>query len=174
MANRLNGHDLERLLQDRGDYLMRAAVALSGSKQAGEDLLQAALERVLASSRHAVGDTERYVRRTLYNLAADGWRRRGRWRERVPLLHSPAPAADAVAVVDLRDALARIVVQLPPSQRAVIVLRYWEQLTEPEAAELLGCSVGTVKSNTSKGLRRLRELAAEWDIEEPRLTKERQ
>jgi DNA-directed RNA polymerase specialized sigma24 family protein len=65
-------------------------------------------------------------------------------------------------VVDVRDELVRLLHQLPPRQRAVIVLRYWEQRTEAETAALLGCSEGTVKSAASRGLRRLRELAGEW------------
>ncbi len=82
-------------------------------------------------------------------------------------------AHDGTAVVDLRDALVRALQQLPPRQRAVIVLRYWEQLTETEAAELLGCTVGTVKSTTSKGLHRLRALAANWNSEDSQLAEER-
>jgi DNA-directed RNA polymerase specialized sigma24 family protein len=62
-------------------------------------------------------------------------------------------------VVDLRDQLVRLLQQLPPRQRAVVVLRYWEQRTEAETAALLGCSEGTVKSAAARGLRRLRELA---------------
>ena len=61
--------------------------------------------------------------------------------------------------MDLRDALVRLLHQLPPRQRAVIVLRYWEQRTEAETAGLLGCSEGTVKSAASRGLQRLRTLA---------------
>jgi DNA-directed RNA polymerase sigma subunit (sigma70/sigma32) len=67
-----------------------------------------------------------------------------------------------MAEVDLRDALVRLLAQLPPRQRAVIVLRYWEQLTEAETAALLGCSAGTVKSATSRALQRLRDLAESW------------
>ena len=161
MAREPDGTDLGQLLAERGDHLMRAAIALTGSRQAGEDLLQAALERVLRNSRRVESDIEGYLRRTLYNLAADGWRRRGRWRQKLSLLRSdePAGAAEGTAMVDLRDALARLLLQLPPRQRAVIVLRYWEQLTEAETATLLGCSEGTVKSTASRGLRRLRELA---------------
>src|ERR1700741_4114959 len=59
----------------------------------------------------------------------------------------------------MRDALVRLLHQLPPRQRAVIVLRYWEQHTEAETAALLGCSEGTVKSTASRGLQRLRDLA---------------
>jgi RNA polymerase sigma-70 factor (sigma-E family) len=140
---------------------MRVAIALTGDRQSGEDLLQAALERVLRKPRAVESDTEGYLRRILYNLAADGWRRRGRWRQRLPLLRPPAgeATADGTAAVDLRDALVRLMRQLPPRQRAVIVLRYWEQRTEAETAALLGCSEGTVKSTASRGLQRLRELA---------------
>jgi len=161
MGGTPTGADLERLLAERGTQLMRVAIALAGDREAGEDLLQAALERVLRKPRQVDRDTEGYLRQVLYNLAADGWRRRGRWRQRLPLLRAQAssPAADAADVVDLRDALVRLLRQLPPRQRAVIVLRYWEQRTEAETAALLGCSEGTVKSAASRGLRQLRELA---------------
>ena len=154
---------VERLLGERGQHLMCAAVALTGSRADGEDLLQAALERLLRNWRRVDTDLEGYLRRTLYNLAADGWRRRGRWRGRLAEFRSQARAAgtgtEDVAVVDLRDALVRLLQQLPPRQRAVVVLRYWEQRTEAETAELLGCTTGTVKSAAARGLRRLRELA---------------
>ncbi len=155
--------DLEAFLDERGDHLLRTAVLLAGSREAGEDLLQAALERLLRHWRAVVGDPEGYLRRTLYNLAADGWRRQRAWQRRLTLLRGGASsaAADAVAQVDERDALIRLLGQLPPRQRAVIVARYWEQLSETETAQALGCSPGTVKSAASRGLRRLRELSGE-------------
>jgi RNA polymerase sigma factor (sigma-70 family) len=70
--------------------------------------------------------------------------------------------ADAAAQVQLRQALVQALGELPPRQRAVLVLRYWEQLSEAEAAQVLGCSVGTVKSSASRGLARLRGLTADW------------
>ena len=76
----LDRGSLERLLDERGQDLMRAAVALTGSRADGEDLLQAALERLLRNWHREATDPEGYLRRTLYNLAADSWRRRGRWR----------------------------------------------------------------------------------------------
>ena len=160
--------ELEQLLAERGNWLMGIAVALTGKHADAEDLLQAALERLLRNQRRITVDAEAYLRRTMYNLAADGWRRRGLWRRKVPLLRTEqasavaGSAADAMATVDLRDALVRLLLQLPPRQRAVIMLRYWEQLSAAEAAEVLGCSEGTVKSAASKGLRRLRELAGGW------------
>jgi RNA polymerase sigma factor (sigma-70 family) len=66
-----------------------------------------------------------------------------------------------MATVDLRDELVRLLRQLPPRQRAVILLRYWEQYSEAETAEVLGCSQAAVKSAASKGLHRLRELTAD-------------
>jgi RNA polymerase sigma-70 factor (sigma-E family) len=157
--------DLERFLGEHGDRLLRIAISLTGSRADGEDLLQAALERLVPRWRTISTDAAAsYVRRTLYNLAADGWRRRGAWRRAFALWHTQdaAPGTDAVAEVDLRDALVRLLAQLPPRQRAVIVLRYWEQLSEAETAALLGCSAGTVKSATSRALQRLRELAETW------------
>jgi RNA polymerase sigma factor (sigma-70 family) len=71
-------------------------------------------------------------------------------------------------VVDLRDTLVRLLQQLPPRQRAVVVLRYWEQRTEAETAELLGCAEGTVKSAAARGLRRLRELAEPDSVPAPK------
>jgi RNA polymerase sigma-70 factor (sigma-E family) len=161
----LDTTSLERLLAERGDELLRAAVALTGSRADGEDLLQAAVERVLRNWRRVDTDPEGYLRRTLYNLAADGWRRRGRWRVRFAELVTqarPEAGSEEVAVVDVRDELVRLLQRLPPRQRAVIVLRYWEQRTQAETAALLGCSEGMVKSAASRGLRRLRELAEVW------------
>jgi RNA polymerase sigma-70 factor (sigma-E family) len=156
---------LERFLAERGEPLLQTAVLLAGSREAGEDLLQAALERMLRHWRRIDGNPEGYLRRTLHNLATDRWRRQG---TRHKLLQRLRPGAgelagpDAMAEIDLRDALVRLLAQLPARQRSVIVLRYWEQLTEAEAAAVLGCSTGTVKSAASRGLARMRELAETW------------
>jgi RNA polymerase sigma-70 factor (sigma-E family) len=163
MAHDRTGGELDRFLTERADLLMRTAVLLTGSREAGQDLLQTALERLLRHWRTLEGDPEAYLRRTLYNLAADGFRRQGRLRRKLLLLRAETPApADPTTEVDLRDALVRLLLQLPPRQRAVLVLRYWEQLTEAETAAVLGWPEGTVKSAASRGLRRLRELAEGW------------
>jgi RNA polymerase sigma-70 factor (sigma-E family) len=166
-----DGGQLERLLAERGDHLLHAAMALTGNELDAEDLLQAAVERLLRRRRR-VDDLEAYLRRILYNLAADGWRRRAARHRSRTLLPSPpddATGPDPVAVVDLRDALVRALRELPPQQRAVLVLRYWEQLTQAETADLLGCSEGAVKSAASRGLARLRELTVPWHDPLPRL-----
>jgi RNA polymerase sigma-70 factor (sigma-E family) len=152
--------DLESFLAERGEPLLRTAVLLAGSKEAGEDLLQAALERLLKHWRSIHGSPEGYLRRTLYNLAADGWRRESVWRRQLRLLRhgTDTVVAEPAVTVDLRDALVRLLMQLPPRQRAVIVARYWEELSEAETAQVLGCSAGTVKSQTWRAVRRLREL----------------
>ena len=167
--------DLERLVADRGEQLLRTAVLLAGSHQDGEDLLQAGLERLLRRGRRIAGSPEAYLRRTLYNLAADGWRRQGAWRRKLPVIGASQLAAgpDVIAAADLREALMRILRTLPPRQRAVIVLRYWEQLSQAETAAALGCSEGAVKSSASRGLQRMRDLASPWlaaEIEQEKAT----
>jgi len=155
--------ELERFLAERADHLLRTAVLLTGSREAGEDLLQTGVERLLRRWRRFDGDPEGYLRRTLCNLAIDGHRRAGRWRQREHLLRTaPVQTPDATGEVDLRDALVRLLLQLPLRQRAVLVLRYWEQLTDAETASYLGLPEGTVKSAGSRGLARLRELAENW------------
>ena len=159
------GAELERLCAERGNWLMATAIALTGDRADAEDLLQTALERLLRHRRRITG-TEAYLRRTLYNLAADGWRRRGAWQRKIPILRAEhlrggaGAAPDGTTTVDLRDELVQLLRQLPPRQRAVILLRYWEQYSEAETAEVLGCSQAAVKSAASKGLQRLRELTA--------------
>ena len=156
--------ELERLVAERGNWLIAIAIALTGNRADAEDLLQAALERLLRHRRGITTDIEAYLRRTLYNLAADRWRHQGAWRRKIPLLRAEytragaGTAPDETATVDQRDHLVRLLRQLPPHQRAVILLRYWEQRSEAETAEVLGCTKGAVKSAASKGLHRLREL----------------
>lgn len=166
--------ELERFLAERGDRLMRTAVLLTGSREAGQDLLQTAIERLLRHWRTLDGDPEAYLRRTLCNLAADGARRRGRLQRKLLLLRAGTPApADSTAEVDLRDALVRLLLQLPPRQRAVLVLRYWEELSEAETAAVLGWPEGTVKSAAARGLLRLRGLASSWQEADDDSTQDR-
>lgn len=146
---------LEVLLAERGNALLACAVLLTGRRDAGEDLLQHALERVMRRGPRLPDELEGYLRRTMYNLATDRWRRLARRREvfGTDAEHLVGDHADGV---ELREVLAGILAALPPRQRAVLVLRYFEQLSEAETAEALGCSVGTVKSAASRALQRLR------------------
>ncbi len=142
--------------------LVRAAYLLTGDRQLAEDLVQTTLIRVASRWERliAAGDPDGYVRRVLYTQHVSAWRRR-----RVPSGYSLPPRdatqpdfAHQVAVSEaVRAALAR----LGPRQRAVLVLRYFEDLSETRVAEILGCSVGTVKSQARDGLARLRVLAPE-------------
>jgi RNA polymerase sigma-70 factor (sigma-E family) len=154
---------LEQLLAEKGEHLLRTAILLTGSRADGEDLLQSALERVIHRWRRIHGDPEGYIRRTVYNLAVDGWRRRTFWRSHLGLMATLDAVPDPTEAVDQRDRIVRLLHQLPPRQRTAIVLRYWEDLSEAEIAAAMGCSVGTVKAATSRALQRLRELSAPAD-----------
>ena len=167
MRRRKRFDGLDTLIAERGNALLATAVLLTGSHAAGEDLLQASLERLMRHWGDVHGDKEGYLRRTLYHLTVDQWRR-GRRRPEVLAEVEPPSQPDRTDEVDLRHALIQALDALPPRQRAVLVLRYWEQLSEAETAELLGCSVGTVKSTASRGLSRLREVTATWAVEDSR------
>jgi RNA polymerase sigma-70 factor (sigma-E family) len=157
---------LDAFLAERGTALLRTAVLLAGSRAAGEDLLQIALERTLRRWPRLNGNPEGYLRRTLYHVAVDSWR----WRHRHPEVGLPADVApdghDLAAEVELRHALGQALAALPARQRAVLVLRYFEQLSEAEIAAALGCSAGAVKSSAARGLQRLRRALAGWDAEQ--------
>ena len=150
----------EEFVQGSSPRLFRTALLLTGhDRAAAEDLLQAALERAY---RHWARicrseEPERYVRRILANASHDRWRRAARHRERS--MHAGDAAAvtgDHAGAVADRDLLMRALAGLPKRQRTVLVLRYYSDLTELEIADVLGCSVGTVKSQASRGLARLR------------------
>jgi RNA polymerase sigma-70 factor (sigma-E family) len=161
---------LDALVADRGGALLATATLLAGGPAAGEDLLQAALERVMRHWHRVRDEPEIYLRRTIYHLAVDQWRSRRRHPEvlgRTGTELNATAQSDGTDAVDLRLALIQGLAQLPPRQRAVLVLRYWEQLSESEAADVLDCSLGTVKSSASRGLARLREATAAWTVEGP-------
>ncbi|NHC23332.1 SigE family RNA polymerase sigma factor [Nocardioides sp. IC4_145] len=144
----------EGFVAARGDALWRAAWLLTGDHQLAEDLVQTALARSWrAWERVGPEAFEAYVRRTMFTTYASWWRRK--WRGERPtadLPEGPAPGSDSSARLDLVTALAT----LPRGQRAVVVLRYFEDLSERETAEALGIGVGTVKSQASRALRSLR------------------
>jgi RNA polymerase sigma-70 factor (sigma-E family) len=148
-------------VQTRYGEMLRVAYLLSGSEHEAEDLLQGALLRVMRRW-HRIEDPVPYVRRTMINLHVSRWRRY-RARELVTSVVPERPVRDPADQVSDRQTLMSALRSLPPRTRAVIVLRYWVDLSEAETAALLGCSVGSVKSNASRGLSRLREaLPGAW------------
>lgn len=152
----------EEFVRGRSAHLFRLAFALSGWNEAtAQDLLQIALERAYSRRRQLFRDAaaEPYVRRVLVNAAID-WRRGLRRRGEQPLTADVADVAveDRTAQVADRDLLVRALKSLPPRQRAVLVLRYWEDLTDAQIAAALNCSAGTVRSQASRALARLRQL----------------
>lgn len=148
-------------VRERWTPLVRTAALLTGDRHAAEDLAQEALVRA-ARHWHRVdpATADAYVRRILYTRSVDAWR----WRRHQP---DPAPpqadrsALDAMPDSDTRLTLAGALRRLTPRQRAVLVLRFYEDRTEVQTAAMLGCSVSTVKSQTRHSLARLRELAPE-------------
>jgi RNA polymerase sigma-70 factor (sigma-E family) len=145
----------EEFIEARYTDLLRIAYLLTGSAHEAEDLLQASLLRVMRRWKR-VDDPMAYVRRTLVNQNISIWRRRGA-RELVTSFVPDRVVRDPAELLSERHALYGALRRLPARTRAVIVLRYWADLPEAEVAEILGCSVGTVKSRASRGLDRMRE-----------------
>ncbi|MFZ2015985.1 MAG: SigE family RNA polymerase sigma factor [Nocardioides sp.] len=152
--------DFEAWVAARGGALARTAYLLTGDVHLAEDLVQDTLAR-MADKWRAVsrsGSPDAYARTVMHHLAIDRWRRR-RVRptevltDRHPELGGEGPDVERRLV--LRDALAR----LTPKQRAVLSLRFYDDLTEAQTAAVLGCSVSTVKSQSRAALERLRVLA---------------
>ena len=153
--------DFSAYLAAREPALLRTAYLLTGSRADAEDLLQTAMAKLyLAWDR--VRDRESvdaYARRIIVNEHHSLWRRAWK-RQETTVDEVPERAAHEDAYDDGRDAaLWSFVQSLPRRQRAVVVLRYYEQLSEAETADVLGCSVGTVKSQGSRALAALRERA---------------
>ena len=140
----------EEFVQASSARLFRTALLLNGNDQAAaEDLLQLSLERAYRHWTRVCrsGEPERYVRGILANAANDRWRRAARHRERaLDDDYAGLVSADHAAGVAERDFLMRALAELPPRQRTVLVLRYFNDLPEAEIAAILGCSMGTVKA----------------------------
>jgi RNA polymerase sigma-70 factor (sigma-E family) len=151
-----------------GNRLMGLAVLLTGDRHDAEDLVQMAL---LRSARHwsaACEQPEGYTRTVLVNLARDRWRARRRHSETLLVDLPTAPVAgDTTAAVLDRQELLRACWLLPARQRAVLVLRFWEDRSIDETAAVLGCTPGTVKSQTHRALARLRAVLQVHDASQP-------
>jgi RNA polymerase sigma-70 factor (sigma-E family) len=149
----------------RSGALLSYAHLLTGDRAGAEDLLQTALARTLLAwpGVRDKDDPEGYVRRTMARLQANVWRSRRRNPED-PVAAVPEPSGPDLAVqLDERDAMWAALGELPPRQRAVLVLRYYEDLSEAEIARVLGCTRGTVKSQAAKALRHLAGVIAVTD-----------
>nr|WP_117212725.1 SigE family RNA polymerase sigma factor [Allorhizocola rhizosphaerae] len=142
--------------------LSRIAYLLTGDPHLAEDLVQQALIRVAQRWEAIRDDPDPYVRRVIYTQHVSWWRRHRADAvpsDRLPERSTSDPAHQISLRLSMREALAR----LAPRQRAVLILRYYEDLTEAQTAEVLGIAVGTVKSQTRDALARLRVVAPELE-----------
>ena len=164
MGNPNNWADLRDFVAARGLALSRTALLLTGNEAAAEDLLQDTYVDVVRKWRRIDHtNPEPYVRRIMYCRFVDGFRRRRLrdWAfttgnvEALPAAPSPGPESGVLDRITIEDALRR----LTPRQRAVLVLRFYDDLTEDQTAEAMKVSRNTVKSQTRLALRRLGELA---------------
>ncbi len=149
----------EDFVRDSGDTLLRVAVLLTSDQHLAEDIYQEALER-LAARWSRVANPGAFCRRVMHNLVID----RVRMRQRRPRELGLYPAhdsgdprsGDGMSAVELRPALLAALDTLTAQQRAIVVLRYFDDRSEAEVADLLGVSAGTVKSTASRAMARLR------------------
>ncbi|MFJ9609024.1 SigE family RNA polymerase sigma factor [Kitasatospora sp. NPDC101176] len=150
--------EFQAFTRTRWAHLVRTAYLLTGDWHHAEDLTQTALAKAYRSWRRVsrADNPDAYVRRVLVTCNSDRFRKR-RVAER--LTDAPPEVAvpgDAAARIDQRRTLMDALATLPTRQRAVVVLRYWDDRTEAEVAQAMGCSLGTVKSQAAKGLAKLR------------------
>lgn len=144
--------DFASFVGSRLPHLIKFGCALTADEHAAADLVQDALERALVKWPRIRDNPEPYVRKIMVNRSISIWRRFGREYATDHLPDRPVeePAHDEALFAALR--------QLPPRQRAVIALRYLDDLSEAETASVLGCAVGTVKSQSNGAIARLRVL----------------
>ncbi|HEX5598512.1 MAG TPA: SigE family RNA polymerase sigma factor [Micromonosporaceae bacterium] len=159
---------LAEFVASRAPALIRVAYLLTGDRSGAEDLFQSALAKTIPkwrSIRHS--DPEGYLRAVMYREQVSWWRRLRRRRE-VAIGTYETVVTDPSGRTDLRLALRAALRQLPPAQRTVVVLRYYEDLPEAQVADLMGCSVGTVRSRTHRAVTRLRQLLPNMELLELR------
>ncbi|MFD0556005.1 RNA polymerase sigma-70 factor (sigma-E family) [Stackebrandtia endophytica] len=146
----------------RSGALLRAAYLLTGNWATAEDLVQSALTKTYLAWRRigAIDSVEAYARRVLYNTNASWWRRRSSSERPTDIIPEPRAAPDHTEQTLQRDLMWRYILGLPKRQRAVLVLRFYEDLSEADSANILGVSPGTIKSQTSRALGNLRAKMA--------------
>ena len=158
MRTRSDVTAFSEFVEARSSSLFRTAYLMVGDHQLAQDLLQEALVKTLIAWPRLQDhdNVEAYTRRIIVTTSIS-WRRRRSFHERPSeTLPESRPAPDAAEATVTHDAVVAALLTVPPRQRAAIVLRYYQDLTETQTAEVMGCSVGTVKSQVSAGLKRLR------------------
>ena len=150
----------------RSASLFRTAYLVMGDYQLAEDLVQESLIKVYAAWPRLDGipQAEAYARKTIVTTSTS-WRRRRSFHERPAAVLPETATPDHGTPFDAQEELWRVVQSVPPRQRAAIVLRYCEDLSERQTAELMGCSVGTVKKQVSLGLAKVRgQMGSRFDL----------
>jgi RNA polymerase sigma-70 factor (sigma-E family) len=147
----------------RSTALLRVAYLLTGDRHAAEDLLQDVLEQIYVKWSRIHGAPEAYARRALVNRATNRWRLRSR-RPETALAHHDRTESDPSDDLLVRDVVVAALRTLPARQRAAVVLRFLEDLPVAEVARALDCNEGAVRSNTSRGLEKLRAALTAADI----------
>jgi RNA polymerase sigma-70 factor (sigma-E family) len=169
------GPDFEDWLSAHEGALQRTAHLLTGNVHAAQDLVQNTLAQLYKrwDRIRGVDNLDAYARRALVNEFRTAWRRPGRRGELLMEVVPDRPAPHAPSYDGSREAVWSFVCSLPPKQRIVVVLRFYEQLTEVEIAQLMGISVGTVKSQSSRALASLRAALPDHpEITDDRVTEE--
>jgi RNA polymerase sigma-70 factor (sigma-E family) len=154
----------EELAESARPALVRAAYAVTGRREDAEDAVQSSLVKAMGAWQRVAGQErwrqQAYVRQIVVNTCRSGWRK---WGARVSVGDMPElvqqPGTDAV---DDRELVRQALGRLPARQREVLLLRYYEDLSEAEIATRLGCAPGTVKSSAARALRALRDMLPEY------------
>lgn len=158
--------DFDEWARARLPHLTRFARTLTADEHAAADLVQDTLERALLSWHRIEGNPEAYVRRAMVNRSISVWRKHRRE-------HPTDTVPDRAVTDDVRDqTLLDALRSLAPRQRAVVALRYLDDLSEAQTAELLGCSVGTVKSQASAAMKTLRARLEDIEVDTPAVLSE--
>lgn len=155
----------EELAQSARPALVRVAQAVTGSREDAEDAVQSSLLKAMSAWPRVAGQEQwrqhAYVRQIVVNTCRSGWRK---WGSRVLVGDMPEVAqAAATEACDDRALVHQALERLPERQREVLLLRYYDDLSEAEIAKRLGCAPGTVKSAAARALRALRLMLPEFD-----------
>ena len=164
VANGSGAISFEELAGSARPSLVRTAQGVTGRREDAEDAVQSSLLKAMRAWPRVAGQErwrqQAYVRQIVVNTCRSGWRK---WGSRIASGEMPELARPAgTDSVDDRELLRRALAKLPPRQREVLLLRYYEDLTEAEIANRLGCAPGTVKSSAARALRALRDMLPEY------------